>query len=141
MAKVLQVSKLIIWNECTMALKISFEALDRKMQDLQNNHNRFGGAMILLTGDFGQTLPVISRSTSADELNAYLKLSILWKYVKTLKLNMKMRVELQNDRFAEVFAKQLLDIGNAIIPVDISSGYITFHTNFCNFTEHKTELD
>ena len=53
-----------------MAHKKSLEALDRSMQDLRNNQNRFGGAMILLAGDFRQTLPVIPRSTSADELNA-----------------------------------------------------------------------
>lgn len=38
------------------------------------------------------------------------------------------------------FSKQLLDIGNGEIPVDSSSGYITFPANFCHFTESKTEL-
>ena len=46
--------------------------LDRTMKDLQNNQNQFGGAMILLTGDFRHTLPVITRSTPVDELNACL---------------------------------------------------------------------
>ncbi|XP_054727360.1 uncharacterized protein LOC129237018 [Anastrepha obliqua] len=84
MAKVLQQTRLIIWDECTMAHKKSLEALDRSIQDLRNNINRFGGAMILLTGDFRQILPVVPRSTPADELNACLKSSILWKY-NTLK--------------------------------------------------------
>jgi ATP-dependent DNA helicase PIF1 len=139
MAKVLQQSKFNVWDECTMAHKKSLEALDRTMQDLRNNQNRFGGAMILLAGDFRQTLPVIPRSTPADELNACLKSSTLWKYVKTVKLNMNMRVELQNDRCGEVFSKQLLDIGNGNIPVD-RSGYFIFPANFCHFTESKTEL-
>jgi hypothetical protein len=30
------------------------EALDRTLQDLQKNQNRFGGAIILLAGDFRQ---------------------------------------------------------------------------------------
>ncbi|XP_052750249.1 uncharacterized protein LOC128200537, partial [Galleria mellonella] len=140
MAKVLQQTRLIIWDECTMAHKKSLEALDRSMQDLRNNKNRFGGAMILLAGDFRQILPVVPRSTPADELNACLKSSILWKYIKTLKLSINMRVELQEDQSGEVFSKQLLDIGNGIIAVDTSSGYITFPTNFCNFCESKTEL-
>jgi len=42
-----------------MAHKKSLEALDRILKDLRSNHNRFGGAMILLAGDFRQTLPVI----------------------------------------------------------------------------------
>jgi len=52
-----------------------------------------------------------------------------------------MQVELQNNQsVGEVFSKQLLDIGNGKIPVDSSSGYIIFPTNFCRFTETKTEL-
>ena len=73
--------------------------------------NRFGNAVLLLAGDFRQTLPVIPRSTPACELNACLKSSILWKYLKTLKLSVNMRVEQQNDQSGETFSKQLLDIG------------------------------
>lgn len=75
-----------------------------------------------------------------EPLNACLKSSILWKYIKTLKLSINMRVELQEDQSGEVFSKQLLDIGNGNIAVDTSSGYITFPTNFCNFCESKIEL-
>ena len=60
-----------------MAHKKSLEALDRTVKDLRNNQNRFGGAMILLPGDFRKTLPVIPRSTPVDELNACLILSDL----------------------------------------------------------------
>ena len=64
---------------------ISLEALDRTLQDLRSNHNPFSGAMILLAGDFRQTLPVIPRSTTTDELNACLKSSNLYKHVKVQK--------------------------------------------------------
>jgi ATP-dependent DNA helicase PIF1 len=60
MAKVLVASKIIIWDECTMAHKRAMEALNRTMKDLHNDSRCFGGAMILLSGDFRQTLPVIS---------------------------------------------------------------------------------
>ncbi|GBP39752.1 hypothetical protein EVAR_23078_1 [Eumeta japonica] len=69
-----------------MAHKKSLEALDRTLKDLRDNQNFFGGIMILLSGDIRQTLPVIPRSTVADELNACLKSSNLWQYVKTLHL-------------------------------------------------------
>ncbi|XP_073821564.1 uncharacterized protein [Musca autumnalis] len=140
MAKVLQQSKLIVWDECTMAHKKSLEALHKTMQDLRNNQNLFGGAMILLAGDFRQTLPVIPRSTPADELNACLKSSVLWKHVKKLKLTVNMRVELLNDQNGEVFSKMLLDIGDGKISVDISTGCIQFPVGFCQFTESKSEL-
>lgn len=140
MAKTLQVCKLIIWDECTMAHKRSLEALDRTLKDLRDNQNIFGGAMILLSGDFRQTLPVIPRSTVADEINACLKSSNLWRHVKTLQLTTNMRVFLQQDQTATVFSKQLLDIGNGKVAVDSSTGLMTFPTDFCHFTESKEEL-
>ncbi|XP_073955775.1 uncharacterized protein isoform X1 [Choristoneura fumiferana] len=139
-AKILQICKLIIWDECTMAHKRSLEALDRTLKDLRDNQNIFGGAMILLSGDFRQTLPVIPRSTVADELNACLKSSYLWRHVKTLQLTTNMRVLLQQDQTAIVFSKQLLDIGNGKVTVDTSTGLITFPTDFCHFTDSKEEL-
>lgn len=87
MAKVLQKCKIIIWDECTMAHKHSLEALDRMMKDLNNNTRLFGGALLLLSGDFRQTLPVIPRATYADEINACIKQSYLWRNVTTLRLN------------------------------------------------------
>jgi hypothetical protein len=51
-----------------------------------------------------------------------------------------MRVELQNDQYGEVFAKHLFNIDNDKIPVDSSSGYIIFSTNFYHYTKTKTEL-
>ncbi|XP_026467789.1 uncharacterized protein LOC113371377 [Ctenocephalides felis] len=107
-----------------MAHKMSLEALDRTLKDLRDNQNIFGGAMILLSGDFRQTLPVIPRSTVADELNASLKSSNLWRHVKKLQLTTNMRVVLQQDETAKVFSKQLLNIGN----------------DFCSFTNTKEEL-
>ena len=59
LAKVLQKCQLIIWDECTMAHKKSLEALNRTLKDLRGNYQLFGGALILLSGDFRQILPVI----------------------------------------------------------------------------------
>ncbi|GFX91419.1 ATP-dependent DNA helicase [Trichonephila clavipes] len=101
MGKVLQKCKVIVWDECMMIHKKSLEALDRSLQDLRGNVQPFGNALILLAGDFRQTLPVISRSTPADEINACLKYSTLWRHVHILQLTTNMRVQLQNDRSAE----------------------------------------
>lgn len=105
MGKVLQTCKIIVWDECTMAHKKALEALDRSLKDLRNNTQPFGGALILLAGDFRQTLPVIPRSTAADELNACLKSSALWRHVITLKLSINMRVQLQHDASADRFGR------------------------------------
>ncbi|XP_037948346.1 ATP-dependent DNA helicase pfh1-like [Teleopsis dalmanni] len=140
MAKVLVASKIIFWDECTMAHKRALEALDRTLKDLRNDSRCFGGALILLSGDFRQTLPVIPKSTAADEINACLKSSNLWRYVKKLQLVTNMRVALVNDASAEEFSKQLLLIGNGRVAVEESSGLIAFPSNFCNFVSSKDEL-
>ena len=46
-----------------------------------------------------------------------------------------MRVQLQHDESAEVFAKQLLDIGNGKMEMDASIHCITFPKNFCQIVE------
>ncbi|XP_044592014.1 ATP-dependent DNA helicase RRM3-like [Cotesia glomerata] len=76
-AAVLRNSSIIIWDECTMVHKYSLEALHRTMQDLNSNDKLFGGTILLLSGDFRQTLPVIPRLTFADEINACLNAIIL----------------------------------------------------------------
>ncbi|ENN78968.1 hypothetical protein YQE_04575, partial [Dendroctonus ponderosae] len=92
-----------------MAHKKSLEALDRTLKDFRGNREFFDGALILLSSDFRQTLPVIPRSTSADELNTCLKSSVLWRHVKKMTLTINMGVQMQHDASAERFAKQLLD--------------------------------
>lgn len=72
--------------------KRSLEALNRTLKDIRDNRNLFGGALILLSCDFRQTLPIIPRSTAADEINACLKSSNLWRYVKILRLTVNMSV-------------------------------------------------
>ncbi|GFX79541.1 ATP-dependent DNA helicase [Trichonephila clavipes] len=82
----LQQCKLIVWYECTMSHKRAIEALDRCLQDIQNNRKLMGGVVVLLAEDFRQSLPVIERGTAADEINAYLKASYLWTKVEKLYL-------------------------------------------------------
>ncbi|GFV57130.1 ATP-dependent DNA helicase [Trichonephila clavipes] len=89
----LQQCKLIVWDECTMPHKRAIEALDHCLQDIQNNPKLMGGVVVLLAGDFRQTLPVIERGTAADEINACLKASYLWTKVEKLYLTTNMRVQ------------------------------------------------
>ncbi|XP_037928686.1 ATP-dependent DNA helicase PIF1-like [Teleopsis dalmanni] len=140
MAKVLQKCHIIVWDECTMAHKYSLEALNRTLKDLNANDRLFGGALILLAGDFRQTLPVIPRSTYADEVNACLKSYILWRNVHILRLTEIMRVGLQRDLAAELFAKQLMDIGNGNVSLHENTHFIKLPENFCKIVNSKEEL-
>ena len=74
--------------------------------------------VVLLSGDFRQTLPVISKGTSVDEINSCLKTSYLWKSIKILSLKTNMRVRLEKNTGAEAFSSLLLKIGNGEIKSD-----------------------
>lgn len=56
-----------------MAHRKSLAALDKTLQDLQKNISLMGGIVFLLLRDCRQKLPVISKSTRANEIKAYLK--------------------------------------------------------------------
>lgn len=98
------------------------------------------GKLLILAGDFRQTLPIIPRSTPADEIGACLKSSYLWKHIQQLKLTINMRTKLQNNANAENFAKQLLDIGEGRLNSKINIHEITIPENFCNVVLTMKEL-
>jgi len=123
-----------------MAHKKSLEALEQSLRNLRKNSKPFGSTLILLAGDFRQTLPIIPISTLADEMNVCLKNSNLWAHVKTLKLTINMRVRLQNDDSGELFSDQLLEMGNGKLPVDSISGCILLPAESCNLVTSKNEL-
>ena len=134
-AKVLQECEIIVWDKCTISHKHALEALDRTLQDLRGNKALMGGVVVLLAGDFRQTLPVIPRGTMADELKACLKASYLWRYVRKLGLTTNMRVHLQDDVSAVQFAQQLLTLGDGKVPVNPTNGLISIPNSFCNLVE------
>ncbi|GBP92522.1 hypothetical protein EVAR_73783_1 [Eumeta japonica] len=90
-------------------------------------------------GDFRQTLPVIPRSTYADEINACLKSSPLWRNVEKLQLKINMRVQMLQDPSAETFSKQLLDIGDGKVAID-ETGYVKLPTDFCTIADSQDTL-
>ncbi|VDN03062.1 unnamed protein product, partial [Onchocerca ochengi] len=75
-----------------------------------------GISATLLPGDFRQALPVVPRSTPADEINACLKYSTLRRHEKTFKLTTSMCVQVRNYRSALIFSHKLLEIGNGEMP-------------------------
>lgn len=139
-AKVLEECKLIVWDECTMIHKNGLEALDRTLQDIKANKVLMGGVVVVLAGDFRQTLPVIPRGTMAEELKACLKSSFLWRKVQTLKLNTNMRVHLEKDVDAGRFASQLLMLGNGEIVKDPITDVIKLPDSFCNIMQSMEDL-
>jgi PIF1 helicase. len=54
-------------------IKKAIEAFNRTLQDLRDSTDIMGGMVVLLAGDFRQSLPVIQRGTPADEIRACIK--------------------------------------------------------------------
>lgn len=140
MAKLLKLCKIIVWDECTMAHKKSFETLNTTLKDINNNTQLMGGKLILLAGDFRQILPVIPKSTPADEINACLKSSHLWKYVKQLALKTNMRIQGANAELSSFFSKTLLQIGEGTICSGTKTDEITFPSKFCHIHSSLDKL-
>ncbi|XP_036341701.1 uncharacterized protein LOC118751048 [Rhagoletis pomonella] len=115
-AKILAERSLIVWDECTMAHKKAVEAVNRTLQDIRRNDHIMGRITVLFCGDFRQTLPVITRGTRADEVNACLKCSVLWPRVQKLSLTRNMRAHLGDNPHAQEFSDALLKIGEGSFP-------------------------
>lgn len=92
-AKLFHVTCFRVWDECIMAYKGAFLALDRKLKNIRHNNRHMGGVTILQSGDFGQMFSVVKAGTAAEELHACLKGSYMWDHIerRILTTNMKVR--------------------------------------------------
>ncbi|XP_029341343.1 ATP-dependent DNA helicase PIF1-like [Acyrthosiphon pisum] len=122
-----------------MAHKKGPEALHKTLQHLNNNKYIMGKVVVILAGDFRQTLPVITHGTTADQIDACLKKSYLWKYTKIIMLKKNMRVFLTGDPTLSTFSEQLLLLGNGKWKED-SDGTVEFPSNFCNIVKSIESL-
>ncbi|VDM93013.1 unnamed protein product [Onchocerca ochengi] len=98
-----------------MGRKKSVETLDRSLQDLHGNITPVGNA--LLAREFGQILPVIPRSTLADEINDFAKRSIKWGLLTSITGNREREIAAR---------KKDVDELNDIIHSDIQSETVTY---------------
>ncbi|GFU91509.1 ATP-dependent DNA helicase [Trichonephila clavipes] len=69
--------RLLARNESTMSHKKAIEELNQTLQELRVSTDIMEGIVVLLAGDFRQTLPVIQRGTQANEIRACIKSSNL----------------------------------------------------------------
>ena len=77
-AKLLRSVDLIIWDEAPAQNRFTHEALDHTLRDLCDNKLQlFAGKMVVLGGDFQQTLPVVPNGSEEDVINVSLPRSYL----------------------------------------------------------------
>ncbi|KAK1349777.1 hypothetical protein POM88_054784 [Heracleum sosnowskyi] len=142
LAKLLQKTSLIIWDEAPMTNKYCFEALDKTLRDIlstryENSRSRpFGGITMVFGGDFRQILPVIPQGSRSDIIDASLNSSYLWPYfeIYELKQNMRLRKEGISEAEAEsitLFDKWLLQIGDGSMYDDVEQELIRIPPDIC----------
>ena len=107
-----------------MSHKASVEALDRAMRDLRNSNCPMGGCTIFFSGDFRQILPVMTRGTRADEVNA--------SHITKCELKTNMRI-VSSSKDNRNFSTDLLQIGNGV------NNFITLN-NLCVLVKNVEEL-
>jgi ATP-dependent DNA helicase PIF1 len=120
-------TSLIIWDEAPVNHRYCFEALDRTLRDILSDtipdaqNRQFGGKIVVLGGDFRQTLHVIQNSSKQQILKACIVNSYLWRNCDVLQLNESMRLNSTSlspsDREQlRIFAEWLLRVGSEIEP-------------------------
>ncbi|KAG5589309.1 hypothetical protein H5410_039823 [Solanum commersonii] len=59
LASLIQDAKLIVWDEISMAIEEMIEALDLLLKDLMETNILIVGKVVVFSGDFRQTLPIV----------------------------------------------------------------------------------
>ena len=119
LAKLINKTTLILWDEAPMTNKYYFKALDNTLQLVRNNFNRpIGGMTVILSGDFRQIL-VIPNRIKENIIDVTINNSYLWPYFRILILTENMRLKKLNyciDEQIEIsnFSKWILNISNEI---------------------------
>ncbi|PKA51251.1 ATP-dependent DNA helicase PIF1 [Apostasia shenzhenica] len=103
-AELLRQSKLIIWDEVTMARKYYVEALHKTLQDIMECDMIFGGKTIILGGDFRQILPIIPGESEDVSINNSIMMSFLWPYLRKMHLTRNMRA-IKDPEYSEYVLK------------------------------------
>jgi hypothetical protein len=68
--ELIRLTKVIIWDEAPMQHRYAIEALDRTLKDILGQDIPFRGITVLFGGNFCQILPVITKGTREDVINA-----------------------------------------------------------------------
>lgn len=117
-AKVLENCKLIINDEVTMLTKHGIRCIDKLLCEIMKNDKPFGGKVVVIGGDFRQTLPIVPRRSRVDIIEVYIKSSDLWRNFTKLSLTENMLSEGQSDHnnwLLNIVTGNTLNIPNAPI--------------------------
>ncbi|XP_065315370.1 uncharacterized protein LOC135924246 [Gordionus sp. m RMFG-2023] len=122
-AKEIKLAHLIIIDESSMMTKHAIRCIDVLLREIMQIITPFGGKVILLGGDFRQTLPVIPRASKTCIIESCIKSMNLWHIFHQIQLTHKMRTYSEE----ESYIKWLLQIGEGntpLLPSPLPSYYV-----------------
>lgn len=108
--KQLGANDVFIIDEAPMMPKYVLDIFDRKMREITQVEEPFGGKIIILGGDFRQCLPIKRYANRSELVNLSIRESELWNknYFEVFKLRQNKRTLPEEQDFAEF----LLKLGN-----------------------------
>jgi hypothetical protein len=111
-ANYIRKARVILCDEASMMPGHFLIELDRLLRDLMNENRPFGNKIVLLGGDFCQTLPVSPRALRIEKIAASINKTVLWNLFEHFKLNVNMRVNPNEVEFVDWLQK----LGNGLLP-------------------------
>jgi hypothetical protein len=108
-------SDYILIDEAPTVPKYALEIASKKMQELiKNRKNKpFADHLIIMGGDFAQTLPVLRGGSRSQQVDLSFKRSPLWDHFMVYELTENMRADSDADEFAQFIRNVGLGIPNS----------------------------
>lgn len=67
-----------MWDETPMTHKVGIEGLDNLLKVLMQSNALYGGKILVFGGDFRQVLPVVTKGSKNDCIQASITNSCIW---------------------------------------------------------------
>ena len=97
-----------------MLNNVLLQALDECFRDIMDTDVPFGGKVLVLCGDFRQTLPVIPCASRAGIVAKCLNQHPLWRHFEVMYLTKNMRVNANSDPKLVAWSEWLQSVGDGV---------------------------
>ena len=141
LTKLLRQAKILLIDEASMLHRYQLEAMDKTLRDLLDDERPFAGKVLVLTGDFRQTLTVVPRASRAGVVECCISRSHLWSLFKVMKLSINMRVRASGDPELQRFDDWVLSLGDGTAPTIKGTDLVEIDDDLCIKIESNTIED
>lgn len=135
LAKLLLATKLILWDEISMARNTVVHALDAMLRDITDCSTPFGGKVVVFGGDFRQIAPVVPNGQMDNMIVASFVSSPLFRDIIQLEL-----VDNMHAKQDAPFAYLLQQIGNGSLPYVVDDKVAIPDELIYPFVDHDSSL-